>query len=579
MRRAATRATGLWIPAAALLAAWLLSLAPATVRFELWLGDAMQRLVARDVRFNDAVVVDIDDASIDVLRPHFGSWPYHRDAHALVLDWLTEQGATSIVFDLLFADPRPGDGTLATSLKQHGNATLIASAQPHDGGSGDPGRAGQLRPFAWSVPPQLPASAWSHVSLPARGLTQDTAGRLHLAVAAVAEDADGVLRRLPLVHRIDGIALPSPALAALLKPGQAPGLTVDADQRHVRFANHRWPIDAAGTVRLALPRNRDAILTLPFRQVAEAALGVVRLEDAATFFKGKTVFIGSTAQLSDRVTTPLGTMSGTTMLALTHQSLLHDRLMAPASPLVNGLLALLAAVALAAASLMSDPRRIAFMLGGALVALFIAFAVLTGADLVVHLAFSLGTLVIGGLLLGVRNFQRLRQSRDQMERMASTDALTGLLLRRSFLERFQAEVGRAQRENSPLSIAILDLDHFKRVNDTYGHPVGDLVLKVFAQTLRDQLRGSDIAGRWGGEEFVVLLPDTPVDAAVGVLERVRLAIAEKTFPAPADNLRVTMSAGVVLFNGSITDPEAIVGMADTALYTAKESGRNCICVG
>jgi diguanylate cyclase (GGDEF)-like protein len=219
------------------------------------------------------------------------------------------------------------------------------------------------------------------------------------------------------------------------------------------------------------------------------------------------------------------------------------------------------------------------MLGGALVALFIAFAVLTGADLVVHLAFSLGTLVIGGLLLGVRNFQRLRQSRDQMERMASTDALTGLLLRRSFLERFQAEVGRAQRENSPLSIAILDLDHFKRVNDTYGHPVGDLVLKVFAQTLRDQLRGSDIAGRWGGEEFVVLLPDTPVDAAVGVLERVRLAIAEKTFPAPADNLRVTMSAGVVLFNGSITDPEAIVGMADTALYTAKESGRNCICVG
>jgi diguanylate cyclase (GGDEF)-like protein len=130
-----------------------------------------------------------------------------------------------------------------------------------------------------------------------------------------------------------------------------------------------------------------------------------------------------------------------------------------------------------------------------------------------------------------------------------------------------------------LSIAILDLDHFKRVNDTYGHPVGDLVLKVFAQTLRDQLRGSDIAGRWGGEEFVVLLPDTPVDAAVGVLERVRLAIAEKTFPAPADNLRVTMSAGVVLFNGSITDPEAIVGMADTALYTAKESGRNCICVG
>ncbi len=568
-----------WIPAVALLAAWLLTLAPATVRFELWLGDAMQHLVAHEVRFSDAVVVDIDDASIDALRPHFGSWPYQRDAHALVLDWLTEQGATSVVFDILFADPRPGDDALAAALKQHGNAALIVSAQPGAGGNGGSGHTENLSSFAWSVPPQLPAITWRNVSLPASEVIRGTAGRAHLAIAAVVDDVDGVLRRLPLIHRVGDIALPSPALAALLKPGQASWLTVDADTHRVSFANHRWPIDATGAVYPALPRNRDSILTLPFRQVAEAALGTVRLEDAAAFFKGKAVFIGSTAQLSDRVNTPLGTMSGTAMLALTHQSLLQDRLMVPRSAWTDGALALLAVAALMTASLMSQPRRITFLLGGALLALVIAFAVLTNAGHVAHLAFPLGTLVIGGLIIGVRNFQRLRQCRDQLERIASTDALTGLLLRRSFLERFQAEVGRAQRENSPLSIAILDLDHFKRVNDTYGHPVGDLVLKVFAQTLRDQLRGSDIAGRWGGEEFVVLLPDTPVDAAVGVLERVRLAIAEKTFPAPADNLRVTMSAGVVLFNGSITDPEAIVGMADTALYTAKESGRNCICVG
>ena len=590
MQRLAT----LWIPAVALLAAWLLSLTPATARFELWLNDVIQHQVAREVRFNDAVVIDIDDASIETLRPHFGSWPYNRDAHALVLDWLTEQGATSVVFDLLFADPRQGDDILASSLRRHGNVTLIVSAQSQERSNGNNRRTNQLAPFAWPVPAELPVRTWSTAIFPTQSLTgelsgelsRDTTARTHLAVAAASEDIDGVLRRLPLIHRIAGIALPSPALAALLKPGQVPGLTIDANTHHVSFARHQWPIDAQGTVQLAFPRNRDAVLTVPFRQVAEAALGVVRLDDAAAFFKGKTVFIGSTAQLSDRVNTPLGTLTGTTVLALAYQSLLHDRLMMHAPPWMNAFLALLAAVAvgaMATTNMMSRIGRIALLLGCALLGLVIAHIVLTDAGYVVHSGCALGTLLIGGLMVGIRNVQSLRQSHDQLERIANIDALTGLLLRRAFLERFQAEIGRAQRGNSSLSIAILDLDHFKRVNDTYGHPVGDQVLRVFAQTLREQLRGTDVAGRWGGEEFVALLPDTPVDLAVSVLDRVRLAIAEKRFPAPADNLRVTMSAGVVLFDGivtdeTVTDPEALVGMADTALYTAKESGRNQICV-
>jgi diguanylate cyclase (GGDEF)-like protein len=171
----------------------------------------------------------------------------------------------------------------------------------------------------------------------------------------------------------------------------------------------------------------------------------------------------------------------------------------------------------------------------------------------------------------------LEQANKELEASANTDTLTGLLVRRAFLLRFTQEMDRSRRTGKPLAVAILDLDHFKRVNDTYGHPVGDLVLKRFADVLRRQLRSIDIAGRWGGEEFVVLLPETPIDQATLVLDRVRCAIAEERFPSPADNLVVTMSAGLTGVDFVTDNPEEIIGMADKALYEAKESGRNRVC--
>jgi len=130
----------------------------------------------------------------------------------------------------------------------------------------------------------------------------------------------------------------------------------------------------------------------------------------------------------------------------------------------------------------------------------------------------------------------------------------------------------------PLSVAILDLDHFKNVNDIYGHQVGDLVLKRFAAVLKSNLRSMDIAGRWGGEEFVVLLPATPVGEAMRVLDRIRITISQESFPAPVESLKVCLSTGLTEFDREIMDPEEIVGIANKGLYDAKESGRNRICI-
>lgn len=570
------RLTGLWIPFVALAATWMLCVTSPFIKLDLWVTDATQRLTAKDDRFRDTVVIDIDDASLEKLRPQFGGWPYSRDVYAFVLDWLVEHDASAVVFDILFADPRDKDEIFAASLKKYGNGVLIAISQSQ-GAATDTKR--RTHEFAWQAP-DMPGPRWRNVTLPAASLTSGLADRGQISLAAAHEDEDGVLRRLPLIHWVDDVALPSPALAAMLRPGMARQVNHNPAGRLAIFGTHSWPVDAEGTVRIAFPGNTDAILSMPFSQVAEAALGMVKLDEAKTFFAGKTVFIGSTAHLSDRVNTPRGVLTGTTMLALGHQSLMHDRLLVPRNILLDGLLAGLALLLLTvvAVDLIRHDRlaQAIPLLGIPLLgALHLS---LMAASRESSLLIPVTLLIIGGLLMAARRFHRLSQVRDQLAYAASTDTLTGLLLRRAFLERFAEEIERSRRHGNPLTIAILDLDHFKRVNDTYGHPVGDLVLKVFAGTLRECLRSIDIAGRWGGEEFVVLLPSTSVQDAIAVLERVRIAISEKSFPPPANDLHITMSAGVVALDGTSNDPEQIVGAADTALYEAKESGRNRICV-
>jgi diguanylate cyclase (GGDEF)-like protein len=163
------------------------------------------------------------------------------------------------------------------------------------------------------------------------------------------------------------------------------------------------------------------------------------------------------------------------------------------------------------------------------------------------------------------------------EGMAVTDSLTGLNNRRWLDSRLQEEVQRSQRFGKPLGVLMLDIDHFKRVNDRYGHPAGDTVLKRLAEVLAGQLREVDRAARYGGEEFVAILPETDDDAAQQGAERIRRAVAEAAFRLPdGSDIAVTVSIGVVSFPGSAADAEELIARADQALYVAKHSGRNVV---
>jgi diguanylate cyclase (GGDEF)-like protein len=159
-----------------------------------------------------------------------------------------------------------------------------------------------------------------------------------------------------------------------------------------------------------------------------------------------------------------------------------------------------------------------------------------------------------------------------VERQALVDGLTGLANRRATSDALHAEAARAERLETPLSVALADIDGFKDVNDVHGHAVGDEVLRAFAEVLRETLRESDVAGRWGGEEFLLLLPGADEDGAAQLADRVRLGLAARSIPS-VPGLRVTASFGVAEYAGE-TNTEQLVAAADSALYRAKRAGKD-----
>lgn len=176
------------------------------------------------------------------------------------------------------------------------------------------------------------------------------------------------------------------------------------------------------------------------------------------------------------------------------------------------------------------------------------------------------------LAISIRNAQLFREVRENSLR----DGLTGCFNRTHALEVIDTELRRARRSQSPVSLIMFDLDHFKDVNDHYGHLCGDAVLAAVGSRMRDVLRGSDLKCRYGGEEFLVLLPETPIEGARRVAETLRRELGEMPIHWKDETLRITASFGVSVALPSEVDAEAVIGRADQALYRAKDQGRNCV---
>jgi diguanylate cyclase (GGDEF)-like protein len=174
-----------------------------------------------------------------------------------------------------------------------------------------------------------------------------------------------------------------------------------------------------------------------------------------------------------------------------------------------------------------------------------------------------------------KHLQTLEAINELLEKQATTDALTGIFNRMKFNKSLTNEIQRTQRYNTSLSLIIFDIDHFKQVNDTYGHLAGDSVLKILTKLVASNLREIDLFARWGGEEFAILTPETPLDGAIKLADKLRSKIESHDFSEPE---KITTSFGVTtLKKGDNTI--SFINRADEALYRAKEGGRNQVAQG
>ncbi|WP_131110403.1 sensor domain-containing diguanylate cyclase [Sulfuricystis thermophila] len=207
----------------------------------------------------------------------------------------------------------------------------------------------------------------------------------------------------------------------------------------------------------------------------------------------------------------------------------------------------------------------------------ITLAIMLGGLL---LASWLSLRIAHGVLTTLDTAQKaLRRQMETAELLARTDALTGLANRRAFDEVAQQEIQRAQRYGTPLTLVLADLDHFKAINDSHGHDVGDCVLQDFARILAGSVRNVDLVGRWGGEEFAILMPGTDLTEATQAAERMRRQVEQAQLCIEETTCRYTASFGVAAFRADMPTLASLLGRADMALYRAKRLGRNRVEVG
>ncbi len=188
------------------------------------------------------------------------------------------------------------------------------------------------------------------------------------------------------------------------------------------------------------------------------------------------------------------------------------------------------------------------------------------------LLFHYGHIVSGTVRTTTSQLMRLQS-------LAATDGLTGLINRRQFNHQLHAEIARARRHNLPLSLALFDIDNFKKLNDVYGHPAGDRILKELGHLIALNVRESDISARYGGEEFALILPETRLTEATEILERLRAMVEQTVFCLPDNPLTLTISVGVAQLDFDHPTSFELVEKSDAALYEAKRQGKNCVKYG
>ena len=529
----------------------------------------------------DIVIVAIDDATYEYILDNYGEWPLPRDTYAKVINYLEQQSPRSIVFDLMFVksikSSNGADEMLINSFQKYNN---IFTSMNFDNQSED------LR-----IPPELPDKlslniqnnsktdfsqlTFSNGRKILQGIIDATS---NIGIINVSRSDDGILRKMPLVVKYKDKFYPQLALKVGLNYLGETQQTFTIDKHSdLHIGDRRIYLDKDGSAILNWYGPAGTYTYIPMYQLIKAVNGEKTELDYD--FSNKIVYFGTTAaSLFDIKTVPTGKIyPGVEVQATYVNNILDNNFIKKVDRGYTIVLSLLLALLIAsvvtrvnsafAASMMSLSTYFVYIL--------IAYYAMRFENLWLELIYPLIFSIVAFTLAYIVKYLIKSRDFEQQYMLATTDGLTELYNHRYFQEQIRMQVEQSKRYSNNFSLIIIDIDFFKKFNDTFGHQSGDAVLRQVAQTLKKNVRATDIVCRYGGEEMSIILPNTTKDEAFATAQKICNRVAEKTFKLTGNNeTHVTISLGVSTFPFDGDTAPKIIEAADKKLYNAKNNGRN-----
>jgi len=533
----------------------------------------------------DIVIVAIDDATYEYILDNYGEWPLPRDVYAKVINYLEHQNPRIIAFDLMFVkslkSKNEADKALIDAFEKYDNVftSMNFDNQPED-----------LR-----TPPTLPQKISINVknnsSVDFSNLTFTNCRTIlegilnvssNIGIINVSRSDDGVLRKMPLVVKYKDNYYPQLALKVGLSylGDTAAEFEIDKKSNFI-IGDRKIYLDKDGSAILNWYGPAGTYTYIPMYQLIKAINGEKTELDYD--FSNKIIYFGTTAaSLFDIKTVPTGKIyPGVEVQATYVNNIIDNNFIKKVDRGYTIALSVLLALLIASVVTRVSSAFAASMmsLSTYLIYLLIAYYAMRFENLWLEVIYPLIFSIVAFTCAYIIKYLIKSRDFEQQYKLATTDGLTELYNHRYFQEQMRMQVEQSKRYNNNFSLIIIDIDFFKKFNDTFGHQSGDAVLRQVAQTLKRNVRATDIVCRYGGEEMSIILPNTSKDEAQSTAEKICQRVASRKFKLAQDKeTNVTISLGVSTFPNDGDTASKVIDAADKRLYNAKHNGRNQVGV-
>ena len=529
----------------------------------------------------DIVIVAIDDATYEYILDNYGEWPLPRDIYANIVNYLEKQNPRIIAFDMMFVKSlksgNKADDALINAFKRYNN---LFTSMNFDNQSED------LR-----TPPKLPEKlsiniknnsnidfnqlTYTNCRTILEGIINATS---NIGIINVSRSDDGILRKMPLAVKYKEKFYPQLAMKVGLNYlGENHNIYEIDKHSNFKIGDRKIFLDEDGSAILNWYGPAGTYKYIPMYQLIKAVNG--EKTDLDYDFSNKIIYFGTTAaSLFDIKTVPAGKIyPGVEVQATYVNNIIDNNFIRKIHKGYTIALSILLALFISSVVTRVSSAFTASMmsLSTYFVYLLIAYYAMRFENLWLEVVYPLIFSIFAFTCAYIIKYLIKSRDFEQQYKLATTDGLTELYNHRYFQEQIRMQVEQSKRYNNSFSLIIIDIDFFKKFNDTFGHQSGDAVLRQVAQTLKRNVRTTDIVCRYGGEEMSILLPNTGKEEALSTAQKICERVANKKFKLSSEReTHVTISLGVATFPFDGDSASALIDAADKRLYTAKNNGRN-----